>query len=113
METVQKSIDNSLCFGVYHQEQLIGFARVVSDLATVAYLGDVYILHAFRGQGLSKWLMGAIMNHPNLQGLRRWILLTADAHGLYQQYGWHNIAAPDRWLEKHDKDIYTKISSLS
>lgn len=105
-ETVKTASENSLTFGVYHHNQQIGYARIVSDYATVAYLGDVYILPEFRGQGLSKWLMATIMNHPNLQGLRRWILLTADAHGLYKQYGWTEITKPDRWMELHNPDVY-------
>lgn len=105
-ETVKTASENSLAFGVYHQQKQIGYARIVSDYATVAYLGDVYILPEFRGQGLSKWLMATIMNHPNLQGLRRWILLTADAHGLYKQYGWTEITKPDRWMELHNPDVY-------
>lgn len=80
-EKVQLSIQHSLCFGVYHQGNQIGFARVISDHSTIAYLGDVYVLDAYRGQGIAKWLMATIMSHPNLQGLRRWILLTGDAHG--------------------------------
>ena len=91
-ETVQTAIGNSLCFGVYENNKQIGFARVISDFATIAYLGDVYVLEEYRGKGLSKWLMETIMSHPDLQGLRRWILLTGDAHGLYRQYGWTDIA---------------------
>jgi GNAT superfamily N-acetyltransferase len=105
-ETVKTASENSLTFGVYHNQQQIGYARIISDYATVAYLGDVYILPEFRGQGLSKWLMEAIMTHPNLQGLRRWILLTADAHELYKKYGWTEIAKPDRWMELHNSAIY-------
>lgn len=105
-ETVATSIKNSLCFGVYENEKQIGFARIITDMATIAYLGDVYILEAYRGKGLSKWLMETIMCYPNLQGLRRWILLTGDAHELYRQYGWNNIADPTRWMELHNKNIY-------
>lgn len=104
--TVARSIENSLCFGVYDGSRQVGFARIISDFATIAYLGDVYILEEFRGQGLSKWLMETIMVHPNLQGLRRWILLTGDAHGLYRQFGWKDIADPIRWMEIHDKNVY-------
>lgn len=107
-ERVQKAIENSLCFGVYHKELQIGFARVISDYSTIAYLGDVYILEAFRGQGLSKWLMDTIMNYPDLQGLRRWILLTGDAHGLYQQFGWTALADSSKWMELHNKNVYSK-----
>ena len=106
-ETVQRAIQNSLCFGVYHNGKQIGFARIISDLATIAYLGDVYILEEYRGKGLSKWLMEIIMAHPDLQGLRRWILLTSDAHGLYRQFGWKEIAEPSKWMDRHNKNVYT------
>ena len=107
-EKVQTSIQNSLCFGVYENKRQIGFARIISDFSTVAYLGDVYILEEYRGNGLSKWLMSTIMSHPNLQGLRRWILLTGDAHGLYRQFGWTDIADPTKWMELHNKAVYSK-----
>jgi GNAT superfamily N-acetyltransferase len=107
-EIVKLSIEHSLCFGVYDEnEKQVGFARVVTDYATVAYLGDVFILPVYRGRGLSKMLIEAIMQHPFLQGLRRWILLTGDAHGLYQQFGWKPIAEPVKWMELHDKYVYT------
>ncbi len=106
--TVQIAIQNSLCFGVYRNEKQIGFARVITDFSTVAYLGDVYILEEYRGKGLSKWLIETIMVHPNLQGLRRWILLTGDAHGLYRKFGWTDIADPSRWMELHNKSVYSK-----
>ena len=105
---VQMAIQNSLCFGVYQNEKQIGFARIISDFSTIAYLGDLYILEEYRGNGLSKWLMEAIMSHPDLQGLRRWILLTADAHGLYRQFGWTDIADPTKWMELHNKNVYSK-----
>lgn len=108
-QTVEKAIAHSLCFGVYHNEQQIGFARIISDFATIAYLGDVYILQEYRGKGLSKWLMNTIMTFPHLQGLRRWILLTGDAHGLYRQFGWKDIADPLKWMELHDKNVYQSI----
>lgn len=107
-EKVQTSIENSLCFGVYQGQQQVGFARVISDFSTIAYLGDVYILEEYRGLGLSKWLMETIMSHQNLQGLRRWILLTGDAHELCRKFGWKDIADPGRWMELHDKNVYTK-----
>lgn len=106
-EKVQSSIENSLCFGVYDNKKQIGFARIITDYATIAYLGDVYILEEYRSQGLSKWLMETVMNHPNLQGLRRWILLTGDAHGLYRQFGWTDIADPSKWMELHHKNVYS------
>jgi len=105
-ETVVRSIENSLCFGVYEDGEQVGFARVISDYATIAYLGDVFILESHRGKGLSKRLMEAIMNHGALQGLRRWILLTGDAHGLYKKYGWKELADSTLWLELHDSNVY-------
>ena len=105
-ETVARSVQHSICFSVLHEDTLIGFARVVSDHATVAYLGDVFVLPAHRGQGLSKWLMECIIAHPDLQGLRRWMLATADAHGLYAKFGFTALNAPQRWMEKHDMDVY-------
>lgn len=100
------AIKNSLPFGVYKGENLIGFARVVSDHATFAYIGDVFILNEFRGRGLSKWLMDVIIGHPDLQGLRRWILATRDAHGLYEQFGFHALVHPERWMERPAPDAY-------
>ncbi|MBC7921559.1 MAG: GNAT family N-acetyltransferase [Ferruginibacter sp.] len=98
-ETVQRSIEHSLCFGVYHRDQQVGFARVISDFSTVAYVCDVFILEPYRGEGLSKQLMSHIKGHPDLQGLRRWMLVTRDAHGLYEQFGFTNVAHPERYLE--------------
>jgi len=105
-DVVKESIRNSLNFGLYDKEKQVGYARVISDYATIAYLGDVFILPAYRGKGLSKKLMKEVMAHPNLQGLRRWILLTSDAHGLYRQFGWAAIEYPDKWMEWHDKNVY-------
>ncbi len=106
---VARSIDHSLCFGVYDAEGVqVGFARVVTDFATVAYLGDVFVLESHRGRGLSKWLMECITVHPALQGLRRWILLTRDAHGLYSQFGFAPVKAPERYMELHQPDVYER-----
>jgi GNAT superfamily N-acetyltransferase len=105
---VQVAIQNSLCFGLYQNEKQIGFARIISDFSTIAYLGDVYILEDYRGNGLSTWLMETIMGYPELQGLRRWILLTGDAHGLYRKFGWTEIADPSHWMELHNKNVYSK-----
>ncbi len=105
-ETVRAAVDGALCFGIFYEQRQIGFARVISDYATIAYLGDVFILPEYRGQGLSKWLMEVVVGHPALQGLRRWILATADAHGLYARYGFQSLARPERWMEKHDPDVY-------
>jgi N-acetylglutamate synthase-like GNAT family acetyltransferase len=106
-EVVARSIEHSLCFGIYEDTgKQVGFARVVSDFATVAYLGDVFVLDSHRGRGLSKWLMECIVQHPALQNLRRWILLTSDAHGLYSQFGFTSVKAPDRYMELHRPDVY-------
>lgn len=105
-EQMENAIKHSLCFGIYQGERQIGFARIVSDFATFAYLGDVFVLEDFRGRGLSKWLMKVIIEHPRLQGLRRWILATRDAHGLYEQYGFAPLRFPDRWMEKTAPDAY-------
>lgn len=106
LSVVERSIAGSVCFGLYQGETQVGFARVISDLATFAYLCDVFVLESHRGQGLSKWLMENIMQHPDLQGLRRWSLGTADAHGLYAQFGWKPLAKPERWMECHSPNIY-------
>jgi GNAT superfamily N-acetyltransferase len=105
---VEKAAEHSLNFGIYFNEKQVGYARIISDFASIAYLGDVYVLPAFRGKGLSKWLMQTIMAHPELQGLRRWVLLTGDAHGLYKQFGWTAIASPEKWMEIHNKEAYSK-----
>jgi len=106
-EVVAKSIEHSLCFGIYHGSgEQVGFARVISDFATVAYLGDVFVLESHRGRGLSKWLMECIMQHPALQGLRRWILLTRDAHGLYSQFGFTPLKSAGSYMELHRPDVY-------
>jgi N-acetylglutamate synthase-like GNAT family acetyltransferase len=105
---VQTAIENSLCFVVYKNEKQIGLARIITDFSTIAYLGDVYILEEYRVLGLSKWLMETVMNYSTLQGLRRWILLTGDAQELYRKFGWINIADPTKWMELHDKNVYSK-----
>jgi GNAT superfamily N-acetyltransferase len=106
-EVVARSIEHSLCFGVYDGGGAqVGFARVISDFATVAYLGDVFVLETHRGRGLSKFLMESITQHPELQGLRRWILLTRDAHELYAQFGFTPIARPANYMELHNPDVY-------
>ena len=96
---LENAIKNSLCFGVYKHGQQAGFARVVTDHATFAYICDVFIIPTFRKQGLSKWLIQSIVNYPSLQGLRRWSLATADAQGLYQKFGFSPITRPERWME--------------
>jgi GNAT superfamily N-acetyltransferase len=106
LEKVEKSIQNSLNFGLYLGERLIGFARVISDFSTIAYLGDIFILEEYRGLGLSKWLMETIMEHPELQGLRRWILLTSTSDWLYKKYGFTQLPKPEIYLEKYDPTVY-------
>jgi len=98
VEKVRRSIENSICFGVYHHGRQVGFARIITDKATFAYLCDVFILDDFRGQGLSKWLIQTILAHAELQGLRRWSLATADAHGLYSQFGFMPLTSPENWM---------------
>ena len=100
LDVVRRSIDNSLPFGIYKGTAQIGFARVVTDYATFAWLADVFVLPEFRGQGLGKWLIEVVAGHPRLQGLRRWILATKDAHGLYAQYGFTPLSAPERFMER-------------
>jgi len=99
IERLQRSIENSLCFGVYHENNLCGFARVITDKATFAYLCDVFVLKPHRGHGLSKWLLQNIQEHPELIGLRRWSLATADAHSLYSQFGFVPLNNTNRWME--------------
>jgi N-acetylglutamate synthase-like GNAT family acetyltransferase len=108
-ERVQLSIDNSLNFGLFHQGKQIGFARIISDYSTIAYLGDVYVLDDYRGQGLSKKLMDVIMEHPNLQGLRRWILLTSTAEWLYEKYGFTQLPKPKLYMELYNPNVYQEI----
>ena len=105
-DLVAHSIEHSLCFGIYDGKAQVGFARVISDFATIAYLGDVFVLESHRGRGLSQWMMECIVQHPALQGLRRWILLTRDAHGLYSQFGFTPLKSPDRFMELHQPDVY-------
>ena len=96
---VERMISNSLCWGVYHRSAQIGFARVITDKATFAYLADVFVLPEHRGHGLSKALVATIVAHPDLQGLRRWMLVTADAQGLYEQFGFKTVSQPERHME--------------
>ena len=105
-EIVERSIKNALCFGVFDGDRQVGFARVITDRATYAYIGDVFILEPHRGRGLSKRLMKTIMEHPELQGFRRWSLVTNDAHGLYQQFGFTPLAKPQQYMELADPDAY-------
>jgi len=113
LDVVKRSIEGSLCFGVFTEDQQIGFARVITDAATFAYLSDVFIDPGFRGKGLSKWLMEIIMAHPSLQGLRRFMLATKDAHGLYEQYGFKPLTFVERWMHRHQPDIYKNPETAS
>ncbi len=103
---VERAIENSLCLGVYHRAAQVGFARVVTDKSTFALLADVFILQEHRGKGLSKWLMRCVVEHEDLQGLRRLLLLTSDAHGLYRQFGFKELGNPSRFMEVLRQDIY-------
>jgi GNAT superfamily N-acetyltransferase len=106
-EVVARSIEHALCFGIYDGSGAqVGLARVVSDFATVAYVGNVFVLESHRGRGLSKWMMECILEHPALQNLRRWILLTRDAHKLYRQFGFTELKSPERYMELHRPDVY-------
>ncbi len=100
--TILKSLAHSLNFGAYHNSQMIGFARVVTDYAVFAYLCDVVVLEAYRGQGVGKTLMQAVLEYPDLQGIRRFMLATQDAHGLYAQFGFEVLKTPEKWMERFD-----------
>ena len=104
--TLRKALAGSLCFGMFAEGRQIGFARVISDRATFAYLCDVFVLPGFQGKGLGKWLMDCVMAHPDLQALRRMVLVTRDAHGLYREFGFTGLANPDGYMELHRPDIY-------
>lgn len=105
-DVVERSLRNSLCFGLYRDRSQIGLTRVVTDYATMAYIGDVYVSAEHRGCGLSKWMMECVLAHPELQHLRRWMLVTSDAHGLYRKFGFANLKRPEGFMERHDPDIY-------
>ena len=107
-EVVERSIRHSLCFAILRGDETVGFARVVTDRATMAYLADVFVLPSHRGNGLAKWLMECIVSHPDLQRLRRWLLATADAHRLYSHNGFEPLKSPERWMERHDPDVYRR-----
>lgn len=112
-DLVARSIEHSLCFGIYDGSGVqVGFARVITDFATIAYLGDVFVLETHRGRGLSKWLMECVMQHPALQGLRRWILLTQDAHELYAKFGFTALKSAERYMELHRPEVYEVRKTL-
>ena len=102
-DIIARSLEQSMCCGLYFDGAQVGLARVVTDRATFAYLCDVYVLEEHRGRGLSKWLMSVVRGHAELAGLRRWMLATADAHGLYRQYGFSELSKPERWMEIVDE----------
>ena len=105
---VERSIRHSLAFGAFQGPDQVGFARVITDYATFAYIADVFVLPEHRGHGVSKLIMQAIMTHPDLQGLRRHLLATKDAHGLYAQFGFQPLAEPQAFMSIHDPDVYRK-----
>ena len=105
-EIVERAIEHSLCFGIYRSGRQVGFARVVTDLATFAWLADVFVVENERGHGLSKKLVAAVQAHPQLQGLRRFILATLDAHGLYAQFGFQPIKNAERFMEIFQPNVY-------
>ena len=107
-ELVAKSIEHSLCFGLYTGSRQVGFARVITDYATFGYLGDVFVLEEYRGRGLARWLMEVVHAHPELQGFRRWVLLTRDAHALYRRMGYTTLAAPERYMERWAPEVYRR-----
>jgi GNAT superfamily N-acetyltransferase len=111
IDLVRRSLDASLCFGLYAPEGQIGLVRVITDRVTFAYLCDVYVLPAYQGQGLGHWLMKCVMGSPQLQGLRRWLLVTRGAHGLYEQAGFTVAASPERIMEIVHPGLYRSVSS--
>ena len=113
LSIVQKAFDNSLCFAVLSGSEQVGFARVVTDKATFAYLADVYVLQAHRGQGLAKRMVEAVQDHPDLQGLRRFMLATRDAHDLYSKFGFSPLSVPTRFMELHNPDIYAQAAGVA
>jgi GNAT superfamily N-acetyltransferase len=109
-DVFERALNGALCFSLHDGAGQVGFARVVTDRATFAYLADVFVLPSHRGRGLGKLLMETIVAHPDLQGLRRWVLATRDAHGLYARFGFAPLAAPDRFMERHDPQVYSGAS---
>jgi GNAT superfamily N-acetyltransferase len=110
LTTVERAIEHSMVFGLYHGTDQAGFARVITDRATFAYISDVFILEPYRGLGLGNWLIDVILGHPELQGLRRWLLATSDAHGLYAKSGFTPLNAPERFMEIWHPNVYQRDS---
>ena len=113
IEILQGAIAGSICFGLFKSDSQIGFARVVTDRATFAYLCDVYVLDAYQRQGLGRWLMEVVTSHPDLQGLRRFVLVTRDAHRLYEKFGFQPLARPDGYMELHRPNAYLNYSNTA
>jgi GNAT superfamily N-acetyltransferase len=100
--TIERSIQNSISFGIYEGKKQVGFGRVITDYATFAWIADVFIIEQYRGHGFAKWLMETMISHPKLQGFRRWVLATKDAHELYRRFGFEELKRPERWMERRD-----------
>jgi GNAT superfamily N-acetyltransferase len=111
LATVEKAVRNSICVGAYTPTLQVGFARMVTDRATFGYLADVFVLEGHRGQGLCRLMLDALLGHCDLQGLRRLMLATRDAHNLYEKFGFRALKSPDRFMEKHNPNVYLKLSS--
>jgi GNAT superfamily N-acetyltransferase len=111
LATVRRSIEESIPFGLFEVPRQIGFARVITDRATFAYLADVFVIEEHRGRGLSRLLMEAVVAHPELQDLRRWVLLTRDAHGLYRKFGFTELHQPERYMERWDPEVYARVEA--
>ena len=105
LDVVRRSIENSLAFGIYKENDQVGFARIVTDYATFAWVADVFVLTEHRSRGLSKWLIEVMLSHSQLQGFRRWVLATKDAHSLYERFGFIPLHRPERWLERPDPSM--------
>jgi len=114
LQTVQRSIEGSLCFGMFYKNSQVGFARLITDQATFAYLADVFILPQHRGKGLSKWLIQVIQSYESVKDLRRWMLATKDAHGLYEKFGWKHFTTDllGRFMQRHFPDVYNTEESI-
>lgn len=108
-EIVERSIRNSLCFGAYSGPEQVGFARVITDFASMGYLADLFVVPEHRGRGISKLIMRAVLDHPQLQGLRRLLLATKDAHGLYARFGFQPLAHPEDFMTIHKPNIYQNV----
>lgn len=106
---VERSVQHSLCFSAFHLGRQVGFARVITDFATLAYVGDIFVVQEHRGRGVSKMLMRAILSHPNLQGLRAFLLATRDAHGLYSQFGFQPLVHPENFMALHLPNVYQEV----